>query len=264
MSVIIPLLLHCPVRMKILIVDDEKPARERLKDLVLDINSGHDLLEAGNGLEALRLAEKEQPDIVLLDIRMPVMDGLEAAHHMALLSPPPAVLFTTAYEEHALRAFDANAVDYLLKPIRAERLKTALERARVVRRAELDEIKTEGSLAATRSHLSAVHQGELRLIPVREIRYLYADQKYVTVYWPDQEALIDESLKAMEEEFGDLFLRIHRNALVSVAHIEALEKDKEGNYEIALRDTPKKLAVSRRHNRAVREKLKELTRPKSR
>jgi len=210
----------------------------------------------------VRLTEKEQPDIVLMDIRMPVMDGLEAAHHMALLSPPPAVLFTTAYEEHALRAFDANAADYLLKPIRAERLKTALERARIVRRAELDAIKTEGSLASTRSHLSAVHQGRLRLIPIRDIRYFYADQKYVSVYWPHQEALIDESLKAIEEEFGDRFLRIHRNALVSVAHIEALEKDEEGNHEIVLRDAPKKLAVSRRHTRAVRNKLKELTRPK--
>lgn len=248
--------------MKILIVDDESPARERLKDLILDIGGGHEMLEAGNGLEALRLAEEAQPDIVLLDIRMPVMDGLETAHHLALLSPPPAVLFTTAYEEHALHAFDANAVDYLLKPIRAERLKTALERARVVRRAELDDIKTEGTLAATRSHISAVHQGRLRLIPVRDIRYLYADQKYVTVYWPDQEALIDESLKTIEEEFGDLFLRIHRNALVSVAHIEALEKDEEGNYEIVLRNAPRKLAVSRRHTRAVRNKLKELTRPK--
>ncbi|MEX2524040.1 MAG: LytTR family DNA-binding domain-containing protein [Gammaproteobacteria bacterium] len=249
--------------MKILIVDDESPARERLKDLILDIGGGYELLEAGNGLEALRLAEEAQPDIVLLDIRMPVMDGLEAAHHMALLSSPPAVLFTTAYEEHALSAFDANAVDYLLKPIRAERLKTALERARVVRRAELDDIKTEGTLAATRSHISAVHQGKLRLIPVRDIRYLHADQKYVTVYWPDQEALIDESLKAIEDEFGDLFLRIHRNALVSVAHIEALEKDEEGNYEIVLRDAPRNLTVSRRHTRAVRDKLKELTRPKS-
>lgn len=263
MTTIIPSPLRYPERMKILIVDDESPARERLKDLILDIGGGYELLEAGNGLEALRLAEEAQPDIVLLDIRMPVMDGLEAAHHMALLSSPPAVLFTTAYEEHALSAFDANAVDYLLKPIRAERLKTALERARVVRRAELDDIKTEGTLAATRSHISAVHQGKLRLIPVRDIRYLHADQKYVTVYWPDQEALIDESLKAIEDEFGDLFLRIHRNALVSVAHIEALEKDEEGNYEIVLRDAPRNLTVSRRHTRAVRDKLKELTRPKS-
>ncbi len=250
--------------MKILIVDDEAPARERLKDLVLDADVGHALLDAGNGLDALRLAEAQSPDIVLLDIRMPVMDGLEAARHMALLSPPPAIIFTTAYEEHALRAFDANAVDYLLKPIRAERLKTALERAQVVRRAELDAIKTEGSLATIRSHLCAVHHGQLRLIPVREIRYLLADQKYVTVYWPDQEALIDDSLKALEDEFGDRFLRIHRNALVSVAHIEALEKDAGGNHEIVLRDTPRKLAVSRRHARAVRETLKALARPKSR
>jgi two-component system response regulator AlgR len=248
--------------MKLLIVDDERPARERLKDLVQEIRPDWELLEAGNGVEALQQAERQQPDIVLLDIRMPVMDGLEAAHHLALLNPPPAVLFTTAYDQHALKAFDANAVDYLLKPIRGERLKTALERAQVLRRAELAALTESGSLSTTRSHLSAMKSGKLQLIPVREIRYLYADQKYVSVYWPDQEALIDESLKAIEEEFGDRFLRVHRNALVSVAHLEGLEKDEDGNYQVVLRDTPKKPAVSRRHLREVRKTLKELARPK--
>lgn len=248
--------------MKLLIVDDERPARERLKDLVHEIQPDWELLEASNGVEALRLAEELHPDIVLLDIRMPVMDGLEAAHHLTLLSPPPAVLFTTAYDQHALKAFDANAVDYLLKPIRSERLKTALERAQVLRRAELSALTETGGLGTTRSHLSAMQQGKLQLIPVREIRYLYADQKYVSVYWPDQEALIDESLKAIEEEFGERFLRIHRNALVSVAHLEGMEKDEDGNYRVVLRDTPKKLAVSRRHTRQARKVLKELARPK--
>jgi len=249
--------------MKLLIVDDERPARERLRDLLLDIDSDCELLEAANGLDALRLVEEQHPDIVLLDIRMPTMDGLEAARHMTLLSPPPAVLFTTAYDEHALEAFDANAVDYLLKPIRAERLQTALARAQVVRRAKLAETLEHASLATTRTHLSALNQGKLQLIPMRDVRYLYAEQKYVTVYWPDQEALIDEPLKAIEEEFGDLFLRIHRNALVAVAHIESLERGPDGNHLIVLRDTPKKLNVSRRHARAVRRKLKEIARPKS-
>jgi two-component system response regulator AlgR len=241
--------------MKILIVDDEKPARERLKDLVLELNAGHELLEAANGLDALRITEEEQPDVVMLDIRMPIMDGLEAARHMALLTPPPAVLFTTAYDEHALKAFDANAIDYLLKPIRLERLQTALERARVIQRGRLTALQDH---ARMRTHIGAMIQGKLQLIPVPEIRYFKAEQKYVTVYWPGHEALIDDSLRLIEEEFGNLFLRIHRNALVAVAHIESLEKGEDGTYLISLRDAPEKLSVSRRLGREVKQRLKEL------
>jgi len=242
--------------MKILIVDDEKPARERLRDLLRECGEAHELLEASNGLDAVRLAEQELPDVALLDIRMPVMDGLEAARHMSLLARPPAVLFTTAYDEHALKAFETNAVDYLLKPIRLERLKTGLARAQVLQRARLAELQ---NATAVRTHISALIQGRLQLIPVREIRCFKADQKYVTVYWPGREALIEDSLKRIEEEFEGLFLRVHRNALVAVAHIESLEKGEDGNYRISLRDMPEKLAVSRRHGRAVRQKLKELS-----
>lgn len=242
--------------MKILIVDDETPARERLKDLILDIDDRCELLEAANGLEALEIAEVQHPDVALLDIRMPIMDGLEAARHMTLLTTPPAILFTTAYDEHALKAFDANAVDYLLKPIRLERLRTGLERARVVQQARLAALREP---AAVRTHIGAVVQGKLLLIPVDEIRYFKADQKYVTVYWPGREALIDDSLRSIEEEFGDLFLRIHRNALVAIAHVESLEKGEDGNYLIGLRDAPEKLPVSRRHARTVRQKVKDIS-----
>lgn len=241
--------------MKILIVDDEKPARERLKDLVLEVDAGYELLEAANGLDALRITEEEQPDVVMLDIRMPIMDGLEAAQHMALLTPPPAVVFTTAYDEHALKAFDTNAIDYLLKPIRLERLQTALDRARVIQRARLTAVQGTSQM---RTHIGAIIQGKLQLIPVREIRYFKAEQKYVTVYWPGHEALIDDSLRVIEEEFGGLFLRVHRNALVAVAHIESLEKGDDGTYLVSLRDTPEKLPVSRRLGREVKQRLKEL------
>ena len=241
--------------MKILIVDDEKPARERLKDLVLEVDAGYELLEAANGLDALRITEEEQPDVVMLDIRMPIMDGLEAAQHMALLTPPPAVVFTTAYDEHALKAFDTNAIDYLLKPIRLERLQTALDRARVIQRARLTAVQGTSQM---RTHIGAIIQGKLQLIPVREIRYFKAEQKYVTVYWPGHEALIDDSLRVIEEEFGGLFLRVHRNALVAVAHIESLEKGDDGTYLVSLRDTPEKLPVSRRLGHEVKQRLKEL------
>ena len=241
--------------MKILIIDDEQPARERLRDLIQEVDTGHELLEAANGLEALRITEEEQPDVVMLDIRMPIMDGLEAARHMALLTPPPAILFTTAYDEHALKAFEANAIDYLLKPIRVERLQAALERARVIQSGRLMALQDQTPM---RTHIGAMIQGKLQLIPVPEIRYFKAEQKYVTVCWPGHEALIDDSLRVIEEEFGDQFLRIHRNALVAIAHIEALEKGKDGIYLISLRDTPEKLAVSRRMGREVKQRLKEL------
>ena len=242
--------------MKILIVDDEKPARDRLRDILLSLEAGHTLVEAQNGLEALKVAEREHPDVVLLDIRMPVMDGLESAEHMAALTPVPAVIFTTAYDEHALKAFDANAVDYLLKPVRAERLATSLERAKIIQRAQIAAIQNQDPDHSRRTHLSAVTQGKIQLIPIDEICYFKADQKYVTVCWSGNETLIDDSLVSLEEQFRDTFMRIHRNALVSITHIEALEKTADGSYQIKLKGVEEKLPVSRRHTREVKLSLK--------
>ena len=242
--------------MKILIVDDEALARERLGELITELDPAISFSQAENGLLALEAIGREQPDIVLLDIRMPGMDGLEVAHHISGLATPPAVIFTTAYQEHALEAFEANAIDYLLKPIRKQRLQTALQRAEVYHRARIAELRN--TTTSVRSHLSAVVHGNIRLVPVEDICYLRAEQKYVIAAWPGGELLLDDSLKSLETEFSSRFLRIHRNALVALQHIENLGKDKEGGYCLRLRGIRDTLAVSRRHLSDVRKAIREL------
>lgn len=241
--------------MKILIVDDEVLARQRMTDLLADIDPGSALIEADNGLDAVRRVEDEHPDIVLMDIRMPVMDGLESAFHIARLETPPAVIFVTAYDEHAIRAFEADAVDYLLKPVRLDRLKQALEKAGRMHRAR--PARTQAA-PAQRTHLGAISQGRIELIPVEEIQCFRADQRYTSVYRHGREILIDEPLKDLEAEFTDQFLRIHRNTLVSLAHIVALEKTADGGFQMELRGLAEKLPVSRRHVAEIRQRLKNL------
>ena len=244
--------------MKILIVDDESLARTRLCELLRDSGGGHTVLEAENGLVALELAQRECPDVVLLDIRMPGMGGLEAAIHLARLAHPPAIIFTTAYDEHALEAFEASAVDYLLKPVRAERLNQALARARLLRNAQVAELRRLQPDARQRTHLSIRTRDGLLLVPVDEIAYLRADQKYVAAAWRQREVLVDEPLRALEEEFADLFLRIHRNALVARDHMLALERAPDGTIVVRLRSVSEALPVSRRHVAGVRAELKQI------
>lgn len=241
--------------MKLLIADDEPLARRRLRDLIDDLGGHEVIAEAQDGRQACELAAELQPDAVILDIAMPVLDGLEAAHHMAQLSAPPAVIFCTAYDEHALAAFDAHAVDYLVKPIRAERLAMALERAGRMRHEPRTLPPTNGT---QRTHLSARMRGSLRLIPIPDIRYLQAEEKYVVVHHAHGEDLIEESLKSLEAEFGDTFIRIHRNCLVAADQIRELTRDSQGSEVVHLRDDPTALEVSRRNLPIVRKRLKVL------
>jgi two-component system response regulator AlgR len=240
--------------LKVLIVDDEPLARERLAHLMPDAGDFELVAEAANGIEALAAVGTHRPDVVLLDIRMPGMDGLECARHLAGLERPPAIVFTTAYGDHALEAFDANALDYLLKPVRPERLLTALAKAQAVHAGQLD--RARGPSVQARSHLSAVIKGNLHVAAVAELRYLQADQKYVTAGWPGGQLLLEEPLKSLEEEFGGRFLRVHRNALAARAYIRSLEKDGDGNWFITLHGVAERLAVSRRLLPCVRKALK--------
>ena len=244
--------------MKILIVDDEQLARQRIMDLLSDIDDNYTLLQAENGLLALDIVEQESPDIVLLDIRMPVMDGLESATHMSVLSPAPAVIFITAYEEHAIKAFETNAIDYLLKPVRTERLLQALDKASMITRSRLDNFLEQQVNRISRTHLSASSQGKILLIPVNEISCFKADQKYVTVYWGNNQTLVDESLKTLEEEFTESFIRIHRNALVSISQIQSLEKTRDGSQILRLKGLEEEFTVSRRHIPDLKKKLKNI------
>ncbi|EIJ44053.1 response regulator of the LytR/AlgR family [Beggiatoa alba B18LD] len=251
--------------MKILIVDDEPLARARLRALLEEIGIGEVVGEAGNGREAVNIVSLCHPDIVLLDIRMPGMDGMEAARQMRHISPSPALIFTTAYGDHALDAFDQQAVDYLMKPIRRDRLEGALMRAKTLLNISDDELSETNSFSPiktkARSHISVKVRDELRMIPVNEIQYCYADQKYVVLHWTQGEALIGETLKELEQEFSGQFLRIHRSTLVAIVQIAGLVKDHEGRHLIKLRTANKTLEVSRRHLPTVRKVLKDMRLP---
>ncbi|TND06432.1 MAG: two-component system, LytT family, response regulator AlgR [Gammaproteobacteria bacterium] len=244
--------------MRILIVDDEHLARSRLRDLIAEHAAGEIVGEAGNGAEALAVAQQTEPDVVLLDIRMPGMDGLEAALHMTRLARPPAVIFTTAYGDHALDAFQARAVDYLLKPIRKERLIEALERARQLSRKQLSSIATTSGKPLSRTHISATRAGTIDLVPVTDILYFEAEQKYVTVRHRHGTTLIEDTLKILEDEFTDRFLRIHRKYLVATACLSGIEKGPDGHFAVTLRGFDGRLPVSRRQIADVRQALKSL------
>ncbi len=244
--------------MKLLLVDDEPLARQRLAALVRDIDGWEIAGEAGNGREAVEQAERLQVDAVLLDVAMPVMDGIEAARHLALLPSPPALVFCTAFDQHAVAAFEAAAVDYLVKPVRAERLGEALARARRQRAAQQAPVLPDTSRDRQRSHLSARLRGSLRLIPVDEVRFLQADEKYVVVHHARGEDLIEESLKSLEVEFGDRFIRIHRNCLVASEEFAELRRGLDGQVHALLRSGGEPLEVSRRCLPVLRERLKHL------
>lgn len=239
--------------MKILIVDDEALARGRLAAL-LAADPDHQVVgEAGSGEECLKLVAKHRPDVVLLDIRMPGMDGIETARHLASLDAPPAVIFVTAFDAFAIEAFDAQAVGYLLKPVRGERLAEALRRAARPTRPQLAALT--GQASARRRRIAAKLGDTLRLIPIDTIRYFQADQKYVTVHHDGGADLIDESLKDLETEFREDFVRIHRNALVALRHVAALERDPQGQLLARLEGVAEPLAVSRRHAPEARRRM---------
>lgn len=241
--------------MRVLIVDDEKPARERLRSLIEALPAYQVCSEASNGIEALRISQTEHPDVVLMDIRMPGMDGLEAAQHLAGLEQPPAIIFATAYGEYALDAFAAHAVDYLLKPVRKEQLVQALGNARKPNRAQIAELgKTRSD--SPRTHICARLGERFKLIPLDQVRYFQAEQKYVTVRYCQGEVIIEESLKSLESELAPGFVRVHRNALVALAYIEGLDKTADGKYQIVLKNTPERIEVSRRHLATVKSLLK--------
>lgn len=242
--------------MKVLVVDDEPLARERLAGMLADIADCTLAGVAANGREAVEMAEALAVDALLLDIAMPVMDGLEAARHLAQAPHPPAVIFCTAYDDHALAAFEAAAVDYLVKPVRRERLLEALERARRHRAAHASLPVVASS--KQRSHLSARLRGSLRLIPIEDIHYLQAEEKYVVVHHARGEDLVEESLKSLESEFADRFLRIHRNCLVANDEFLELKRLHDGQVQAILRHGKEPLEVSRRCVPALRERLKHL------
>ena len=241
---------------RVLIADDEAPARSRMRRLLDDLTEYEVIGEAANGSEALNMSMAESPDIILLDIRMPDMDGIETARHLASLDDGPAVIFTTAFDPYAIEAFDAHAIGYLLKPVRREKLERALEFAAKLARPQIEAFINEQEQPAVRSNICVRRGMALHLIPIEDILYFQADQKYITVRHVHGDDLIDESLKLLAREFADRFIRIHRNALVALKRIERMEKNPDGQYEVRLRDCAEPLLVSRRHVKAVKACVK--------
>ena len=256
--------------LKLLIADDEAPARSRLRELLSGIHNVEIVAEAKNGQEALNLINDNKPDIVLLDIRMPEMNGIETAQHLQKMTPSPAVIFTTAYDRYAIQAFDLNAVDYLLKPIRFERLQAAINKAHALLPKQLESI---AALNPHRTNISIAERGRILLIPIADVIYFRADQKYTTLRTVEKEYLIEESLNHLEREFGAGFIRLHRNCLAAKAYILGYEKrlpethdalldesnidhdDKnpDKHWVALLKNIPETIAVSRRQQRLIRE-----------
>jgi two-component system, LytTR family, response regulator AlgR len=256
---------------RILVVDDEAPARRRLRDVLDDCREHFPLMivgDAANGVEAIEIINQGNTDIVLTDIRMPVMDGLEVARHIAQMEAPPKLIFVTAFDQYAVKAFELNAIDYLLKPIRQERLLTALNKAVALKPEQAEAISEVAQ--AKRRHLSIHERGKIVLIPIDDVLYLKAELKYVTVRTAQKEYLLEESLTKLEEEFTGLFTRVHRNTIVATAAVVGFEKITEtgegetasgtdkgesggGYWAVLIRGIPEKLAVSRRQQHIVKE-----------
>jgi len=239
----------------IFIADDEDPARERLRTLLEDIAPQlptRVVGEARNGVEAIDLLPPSGAQVLLLDIQMPGMGGLEVARHLARLEQPPRIIFITAHDRHAVEAFELNALDYLLKPVRAERLAAALKKASVPENGKL-----EKAAASPREYLSLAERNRIVLLPVRDILYLRAEEKYVTVRTRAREHLVDEPLVELEREFATRFVRIHRNCLVARAAIRGFERapgeEAEPRWLVVLDGLDERLPVSRRQWPTVRD-----------
>src|SRR6266496_1174638 len=249
-------MVEAPLR--VLIVDDESPARRRLRELLDDCTSALSLAvvgEAASGREAMDILHTVTADLVLSDIHMPEMDGLELARHLLKLPQPPVVIFTTAFNEHALQAFDVNAIDYLMKPVRVQRLLGALQkvpRLKPVSVAKLDELPGNA-----RRFLSVTERSRVVLVPVEEIVYLKAELKYITIRTAQREYLLEESLTRLEDEFGPRFVRVHRNCLVARDFVRGFERcvgdEGDAHWEVVLKGVPETLPVSRRQQFVVRE-----------
>lgn len=238
--------------LRILIVDDEAPARARLRALIDHDALGQVVGEADDGMSALTAVLVLYPQVVLLDVRMPGLDGLDVAARIATMHEAPAVIFTTAYDQHALAAFDARAVDYLLKPVRVQRLAAALQRAKALVASTPNLVEDLGASIEGRTHVGDAQ----RLVPVEDVILFRAEHKYVNAYCDGGEVLLEESLGALELEFGERFMRVHRNALVAVRYIQEMVKGDAGRWHLRLRGVADSVEVSRRLVSAVRARIR--------
>ena len=247
--------------LRVFIVDDEELARLRLRSLLADVETprAETVGEAATATQAMSWLAQHDCDVVLLDIQMPGVDGTRLAAELREQPQAPAVVFVTAHAEHAVKAFELDAIDYLTKPVRRERLQAAL--ARVVERQRL---RPATEAASSEPVLVVNDRGRVTRVPVSEVLYLKAELKYVTLRTARHTYVLDESLAELEERLGPRMLRVHRNALVARHAVRALERralpgeeDDDGKEGWAVRivEVDDWLAVSRRQVAAVREAL---------
>lgn len=247
--------------LKVMLVDDEPLARGRLRRM-LETDGGYEIVaEAGNGEQAVLQAQEKVPDIILMDIRMPGTDGLQAAQQLGEMDNPPAIIFCTAYDQYAINAFDVQAVGYVLKPVRKPALLEAMSRAQRLSRVQLNALQPEqleSGNSKQRSHISVTTPAGLELLELGEISHFRADHKYVVAFCAGRERVVDESLKTLESEFGETLLRIHRNCLVSIEFIEAIQRTKTGQSQLRLRGVEEPQTISRRHLAQVKTLMQSL------
>jgi two-component system response regulator AlgR len=233
---------------KVLVVDDEPLARERLLRFLEEVEQVDSAQTATNGFDAIEKLKSQSIDIVLLDIRMPGQSGLDVAREIRQFDDPPAVIFCTAYDEHALDAFKVNAEAYLLKPIQKTDLFTALVQCQAINRAQKLALTAQDDIPSV-----VVQNGrEKERVPLSDVYFFRAEQKYVSMFFIKGERVCDESLKSLEERFPQQLLRIHRNALVPKSRVQRLTRDSKGGYWLHLVDVAEPLSVSRRFGRDIK------------
>lgn len=245
--------------MNILIADDEYLARERLRALVSDLAGDYRVVgEVGDGAGVVSRCAEQPVDLVLLDIRMPMVDGMQAAARLARMETPPAVVFVTAFDQHAVEAFERGAIDYLVKPVRLQRLRRALERARALTRPQLEAVLALGAVAGGEpvERICTSYRGGLECVELDQVIYFLAEQKYVVVRHQGGSLLLENSLKSLADTYGDRFLRIHRNALVARRRLMGVERGVDGRCRARLRGCDDLPEISRRHLAEVRAWLR--------
>jgi two-component system response regulator AlgR len=246
--------MSAPAPLRIFLVDDERPARDRMREVLGDLAGELPNVvvgEAATGHEGLKLLPQLPVDVALVDIHMPEMSGMEFARHLAALERPPAVVFVTAHDQYAIEAFELNALDYLLKPVRGPRLAAALAKARAGGGVRREPLERAAAGQGARRYLSVSERGRIHLVPVAEVVYLKAELKYVTIRTGDREYLLEESLASLEQEFGETFVRVHRSCLVARARVRGFERvvDEDGEgagWGVLLEGVAERLPVSRR------------------
>lgn len=237
--------------LNVLLIDDEAPARNRLRRMLAEIQEVQVIGEAATGQEALRMIPVKLPDVLLLDISMPGLSGMKLAQMLREQDSSPAIIFCTAWSDQAVKAFECDAVDYLVKPVRAERLALALDKAR--RFLAVPDNSSSGSF------LRSTVGGKIKLVPLAEVIYLSAEDKYTTVVYEGGKMLINQSLLDLEDEHADILVRVHRGILVSKNRIRGLEKAPGGRHFLNLDGSDDHPQVSRRNLPAIRKLIRDLT-----